>query len=130
MTPQPLRRSRQHPYPPEVKAATILDVTRGPGKKHGNPFAVVKYSSQFMITFYGKPYWTCGDMGEAQATKKAVDLFREYLRRMFDKNPVKFATLIAPVKAADFLACWCALPPDGEPDVCCHRSVWREACEW
>ena len=131
MTPKPLQRSRQHPYPPEIRAAKILDATRGCGKLHGNPYTIFKdHFSGFIIMLEDKPVYFCGKADRRQATKKAVELFRTHLLKIFENQPDLFAALIAPIKAADYVACWCPLPEDGKPDDHCHRSAWIEACGW
>lgn len=72
--------------------------------------------------YVDKPCRDCGD--QVRHTRaEAVDLYREHLRQ----HPVLVERARAELYGVD-LACWCALPPPGEPDVC-HAVVLLAAIE-
>lgn len=58
---------------------------------------------------------------KSQAAKFACDLFIEQLRKLQVENPAEFdAKYLAPLRHADYIACWCNV------DEPCHADVWLE----
>jgi hypothetical protein len=113
-----LKRTRGWKMPPNT-----IKAGRGRGNPYGNPFRI---GGWFKIG-NGKPggfnWIECLDEKylepgyvKVRDRAHAVELYREY-RRLY---PLK-SDVIARLKAADYVACWC--PLDGLP---CHADVLLE----
>lgn len=123
MTPQPLQRKRTKGfrYP---EGAKVLTVTRG--TIYGNPYRVIdrtRVSGDWMVTFYGRDWWSCSSREEGLET--AIKLFRGRMNEIQESSPAVYAGMMRDILVHDYIACFCEI---GQP---CHRDVLiKLAAEW
>lgn len=115
MTPTRIQRIRKKGYrhPPNTLYATRP-------LPHGNPYSITETKHANGITYYVKrpDGKIIGDFAsQSNAARFACEMFREYLD---DMAHTKRKTLIAQVRAADYIACSCKLI-----DIC-HADIWIE----
>jgi hypothetical protein len=94
----------------------------------GNRYRLAKPGERYapltvVSTRNGRPTGTvyAGFTDKADAIKFSVELFRHELAAAFAQDPTLQETYLGPLVGLD-LACFCALPSLGEPDIC-HGAV-------